>query len=123
MHKAVWGLTLAAGFSLLAWSVTNSPEAAAQRPQAGNPLLSNQIQHSSASQNGLLALGFEEDGAAPQVVLVDPRTQAMSVYQIDRTTGEITLKSVRNVRWDLQMEEFNGVSPTPGDIRNLLERR
>ena len=75
------------------------------------------------AQKGLLALGFEEDGAAPQVVVVDPTTYAMSVYQVDRTSGEISLKSVRNVRWDLQMEEFNGVSPTPSEIRSLLERR
>jgi hypothetical protein len=47
----------------------------------------------------------------------------MSVYHIDRQTGEIALRSVRNVAWDLQMEEFNGVSPSPREIRSLLEQR
>ncbi len=122
MHKAVWGLLLAAGLGSLIWSSAFRREAAAQRPP-GSQLAPNRIQHITSGQNGLLALGFEEDGAAPQVVIVDPNTRAMSVYQIDRTSGEITLKSVRNVRWDLQMEEFNGVSPTPSEIRSLLERR
>lgn len=121
MHKAVWGLALTTGLGLLIWNSAFRQEAAAQRPPLGP--LNSKVQQVTSSQNGLVALGFEEDGATPQVVIVDPQTRAMSVYQIDRTTGEISLKSVRNVRWDLQMEEFNGVSPTPGEIRALLERR
>ena len=36
-------------------------------------------------------------------------------------TGQIELKSVRNVQWDLLIEEFNGVRPLPREIRALLE--
>jgi hypothetical protein len=115
MYKAVWGLIIAASLGLLVWNATPHPEAAAQRPLAPTGANSN--------QNSLIALGFEQAETPPLVVVVDPNTNGMSVYHIDRTTGEITLKSVRNVRWDLQMEEFNGVNPTPQDIRSLLERR
>ncbi len=115
MYKAVWGLGIAASLGLLVWNATPRQEAAAQRPLA--PAGSN------FNRNGLIALGFEKDDSPPMVVVVDPKTNGMSTYHVDRMTGEITLKSVRNVRWDLQMEEFNGVSPTPQDIRSLLDRR
>ena len=37
--------------------------------------------------------------------------------------GELALKSVRNIQWDLQMTEFNGVAPLPRDIRAMLETK
>ena len=115
MRKAAWGLILGASLALLAWVGISRQEASAQRPTppAATP----------NGQNSLIALGFEKEGAAPQVVVIDPQTRSMSVYHIDRASGEISLKSVRNVRWDLMMEEFNGVSPTPSEIRSLLNRR
>ncbi len=58
-----------------------------------------------------------------QLTVIDPQTRVMSVYHIDVTSGAITLKSVRNIHWDLQMSEFNGVSPLPREIRALLEQR
>ena len=44
----------------------------------------------------------------------------MAVYHVDRATGKITLKSVRNVRWDLLLDEFNGTNPAPREIRALV---
>jgi hypothetical protein len=58
-----------------------------------------------------------------QLTVIDPQTRVMSVYHIDITSGAITLKSVRSIHWDLQMSEFNGVSPLPREIRALLEQR
>jgi len=43
---------------------------------------------------------------AEYVVLVDPTEKVMSVYGIEPQAGEIRLKSVRNVYWDLKMDEF-----------------
>ena len=71
----------------------------------------------------LIALSCETAEGRQQITLVDPKARVMSVYHIDRSTGEITLKSVRNVHWDLLMEEFNGTSPSPRDIRALLDQR
>lgn len=56
-------------------------------------------------------------------VVIDPRTRTMCVYHVETTTGFITLKSVRNLHFDLQMVEFNGQDPTPKQIRSMLEQR
>jgi len=58
-----------------------------------------------------------------QITLIDPRQRVMCVYHIDRVSGEIALKSVRNIQWDLSMDEFNGQSPSPQEIRTLLQQR
>ena len=45
----------------------------------------------------------------------------MSVYQIDLTSGKITLRSVRQIQWDLQITDFNGSYPSPREIQSLLD--
>ena len=62
------------------------------------------------------------DGQPQIITVIDPRQRVMAVYHVDRTTGVITPKSVRNITWDLQMIEFNSGSPLPQDIRNGLQR-
>jgi hypothetical protein len=47
----------------------------------------------------------------------------VAVYHLNRETGEIQLKSVRNIAWDLGMEYFNSGSPLPEEIRRGLERQ
>ena len=59
-----------------------------------------------------------------QIAVIVPRTQSLAIYQVDPKTGAIALKSVRNMHWDLQMDEFNsGGNPSPKEIRALLEQR
>jgi hypothetical protein len=64
-----------------------------------------------------------EGGRIQQVTVIDPRTRVMNVYHVELSSGAITLKSVRNIHWDLQMIEFNGVKPLPAEIRGLLDTR
>lgn len=59
------------------------------------------------------------EGGPQAIVVVDPAQRVLAVYHVDRSTGEITLRSVRNVTWDLQMVEFNSGKPMPQDIRNM----
>jgi hypothetical protein len=61
------------------------------------------------------------DGAALTVTVIDPKQRVMAVYHVDRGSGMITPKSVRNFTWDLQMIEFNSGNPLPQDIRNGLK--
>jgi hypothetical protein len=68
----------------------------------------------------LITLTTPIDNARQQLTVIDPRTQVMGVYQLELTTGKITLMSVRNIHWDLQIVEFNGVSPLPSEIRARL---
>ncbi len=56
------------------------------------------------------------------LTVVDPRQQVMSVYGIDLSTGKIALRSVRTLRWDLQMMYMNNDPPLPQEIRSSLEQ-
>ncbi len=58
-----------------------------------------------------------------QIVVIDTEQRVIGSYHVTKDTGEITLKSIRNIRYDLLMEEFNGGEPKPRDIRALLEQR
>lgn len=77
----------------------------------------------TAEQEGLIAIKLEGDATSNQIALVDPKHKVISVYGIDRTSGEIKLKSVRKVEWDLQLDEFNGKQPSPREIRSNVERQ
>ena len=72
----------------------------------------------------LIAIPSGSLGERSQLLtVIDPRQRVMNVYKIDGGTGKIQLMSVRNIQWDLQMTDFNGVSPLPGEIRKQLEQR
>ncbi len=88
----------------------------AQRPQ-------EQSSTGVRPSDQLIALASDAGQGHQQVTVIDPKIRVMSVYHIDLATGEIALKSVRHIHWDMQMEDFNGVSPTPRDIRSLLQHR
>ena len=101
------------GLVLLVWGANVFSEAQAQRP----------IGVAERGQPGeLLALSMDVEGRQ-QVTVVDPRRQVIAVYHVDRNTGGITLRSVRNVQWDLVMEDFNSGSPTPREIRSIADQR
>jgi hypothetical protein len=71
---------------------------------------------------GLIALSATAGDQHQQVTVIDPATRAMSVYHVSLATGEVTLKSVRRIHWDLQMNEFNATHPLPGEIRSMIEQ-
>jgi hypothetical protein len=71
----------------------------------------------------LVALAAPAGEHSQQVTIIDPEKHVLGVYHIDLTSGEIVLKSVRNIHWDLQMGEFNGTKPLPVEVRSMLEQR
>ena len=77
----------------------------------------------TAEDEGLIAIKLDGNASSGQIALVDPERKVISVYGVDRTTGEIKLSSVRKVEWDLQLDEFNGKAPTPREIRSNVQRR
>ena len=112
MRAVVFGLMIGLGL-LVGWSI-GFPEAAAQRPapsqdRAGSP--------------ELVTLSFDPGDGRQQITVIDPRSRAMAVYNVDRSTGAITLKSVRNLQFDLLIEDFNTANPSPREIRALTEQR
>ena len=106
---AVCAVALAADF----------PQANAQRATAPRTA------PAGTSADQLIALPFEGADGKQQVTIVDPRTRVIAVYQVDKVNGSLSLRSVRNVHWDLLMEEYNTShgSPTPREIRALAEQR
>jgi hypothetical protein len=111
--RGVWTGFAVVGLVLLVWGSNSFPQAQAQRPVTG----------AERGQPGeLLALSMDVEGRQ-QVTVVDPRRQVLAVYHIDKVNGAITLRSVRNVQWDMVMEDFNSGSPTPREIRSIADQR
>lgn len=54
-----------------------------------------------------------------QIVVVDTRQTTMAVYHVEPAQGKIQLKSVRNLVWDLRMEQFNAQAPLPSELRQV----
>ncbi len=72
------------------------------------------------SAGELITLSTSAGEHREQLTVIDPQTRSLAVYHIDTETGEVVLKSVRNIYYDLKMIEFNGTNPLPNEIRALL---
>jgi hypothetical protein len=93
----------------------------AQAPRSAS--FERPVQDRTASSPDLLALSHDGGDGRQQITIVDPRQKVMAVYHVDRATGALALKSVRNLQWDLQIEDYNSTSPAPRDIRVLKEQQ
>ncbi len=111
MKMAVLGFLAGVGVVMVLGVEADQRVAFAQR--AGGPT-------ATSAGDAFVAVQTTVGDVYQQVVVIDPRQQAMSVYHVDLKTGRITLKSVRNIRWDLQMLHYNGDNPLPQEIRSLL---
>jgi len=81
------------------------------------------VQDRTASSSDLLALSHDSGDGRQQITIVDPRQRVMAVYHVDRASGALQLKSVRNLQWDLLIEDYNSGTPAPRDIRALKEQQ
>jgi hypothetical protein len=77
----------------------------------------------TAAADGLSVAHIELPDGRQQTTVIDVRTRTMAVYHINPQTGVIALKSVRNLGWDLQIDDYNSGKPQPREIRALVERR
>ncbi len=124
MRIAVFGLT-ALVVLVIVFSGKSRRDSASAEPPGPQTNVQSAIPsgHPMAAARDLMAFSSSAANGMNQVTLIDVEKRVMSVYHIGGDSGEIELKSVRNVRWDLLMEEFNGVRPLPREIRALLEQR
>ena len=80
-------------------------------------------QNYSATAAGSLGAGnlithfLPTDGKPTLLTVVDPQQRVIGVYQINRETGEIQLKSVRNFTADMQLDHWNSKGLTPEEIQ------
>ncbi len=113
MRTTGLGALIGAGLMLLAVVLLNARNEAGAQQRTANVEAGGE----------LITLTSTTPDNRQQLIVIDPRTRAMSVYHIDTTTGVVSLKSVRNFQYDLLMSEFNCVSPMPREIRAMLEKR
>ena len=106
---SVFALGLLA-FGLLGWQIDS------QRAEA------NQRIPPTATHTGLITHVFQSDDRATRIIVVDTVQRRVAVYFVSQESGEIQLKSVRNIMADLSMQEFNSGDPSPLDIQKLKER-
>ncbi|TWU00210.1 hypothetical protein Pla108_11560 [Botrimarina colliarenosi] len=63
-----------------------------------------------------------ENPNGPHTALIfDPVRQVFAVYHVDSASGQIMLKSVRNLSADLRLPQFNSSNPAPKDIQSMLD--
>ena len=111
-----WVSGVLLGFGLLVLGVVGLADG--QAPRAGHERSAQAV-----TTPDLVALSHDAGDGRQQITLVDPRQRVMAVYQIDRATGALALKSVRNVQWDLTIEDYNTSAPAPRDIRALRDQQ
>ncbi len=113
MRHSLVGAMLAAGLVIAATAGRTSSQQHVEPPVD---------LESRAGGGELFAHVTAAEGQPQTVTVIDPRQRVMAIYHVERATGQITPKSVRNITWDLQMIEFNSGNPLPQDIRNGLQR-
>lgn len=91
------------------------------RPQVGAEV--SLKPNSVSGTDGLLA--FTEvistpQGKFQQLTVIDPKNRSICVYHVDMGTGQIELRSARDIQWDLQMNHLNAKKPLPHEVRDIL---
>jgi hypothetical protein len=116
MKRAVLGALLGVGLMMVAVAV------AQQREMPGGRAVSALPAPAAAVGSEMIVVPTSLGDRGQMLTLVDPRQHAIGVYHID-LAGKITLKSVRNIQWDLQITAMNTDSPLPLEVRSGLEQR
>jgi hypothetical protein len=90
-----------------------------QSPVSGAGVGPNFPQVAAAGNSELLMTTSLLSDGRQQVVITDTKARTMAIYEVEPATGKVLLRSVREIKWDLQMQQFNATSPTPGEIRSM----
>ena len=108
MHWSRHLLWIAGGAVVLL--ATGAPRALLS--QTSSPTLNNSVSNSQLQlATSTLANGLQ------QIVILDSTQRTLAVYHVDG--GNLQLRSVRSLVWDLRMEEFNGAPPLPSELRRV----
>jgi hypothetical protein len=96
-----------AGSSAILWAVLGTSHLFSQ---SGAPL--------PASNTTMQVVSSATVNGGQQLVVLDQSLRSLAVYHVD-VGGNVQLRSVRTLVWDLRMEEFNGQTPTPSELKRV----
>jgi hypothetical protein len=118
MKRAILGILVGMGLVMAAAAVAEPRgEAVLQRGTPATPA------PAAVTGSELIVVPTALGERLQMLTVVDPRQKVLGVYHIDTTTGKITLKSVRNIHWDLQIDHLNTDVPLPQEIRSMWEQK
>ncbi len=112
MSKSFWsiGLAIALTVAAMSWTADAQPPATSASYGAGNP------------GGDLITYFLPVEGKPTTLTVIDPAARRIAVYHVNRESGEIELKSARNIAWDLRMDYHNNAGILPEEIRKGIER-
>ena len=61
------------------------------------------------------------DDGRQLLLVIDPQVKNAAVYHVDTNTGALSLRSTRNITWDLLVPEYNAQEPRPATLKKMLE--
>lgn len=74
------------------------------------------------SSHGIVVDSIALPDGRQQIALFDSESLTLAVYTIDKN-GVIRLQNVRNCKWDLTLEVYNGAGLNPEDVRKQWEKK
>ena len=76
----------------------------------------------SGDQSGpLWTLATPLDDGRQMLLLIDHQNRTLAIYHVDPGSGTLSLKSTRDITWDLMVEDFNAQEPRPSALKKMLE--
>ncbi len=82
-----------------------------------------ELASAEVGSGGLMTHFYDDPSGGPtRVIVIDSRLKRMAVYHVPADSGEIQLKSVRNLSVDLQVQDYNSGDPSPIDMQKMLQR-
>lgn len=74
-----------------------------------------------AAAAGLWVSDSPLDDGRRLLIVIDTASRHAAVYHVDPASGGLTLKSVRDISWDLAVDEFNAQEPRPAALKKMLD--
>ena len=116
MHRPWESIAFSRGLAVAAviaagWLWLTGGQTAAQRPAPPE----------SAAPGGLWISASPLDESRRLLLVIDPQFKNAAVYHVEAATGTLTLKSTRDISYDLMVGDFNAQAPKPADLKKMLE--
>jgi hypothetical protein len=61
------------------------------------------------------------DDTTRLLIVVDQENRRTAIYHVNTLTGTLTLRSTRDISWDLMVSDFNAQEPRPAALQKMLQ--